>query len=252
MAPNISASQQMEIRGTIEESSLTNQQIADVAKCSSRTVSTYRTNLKRFGSTKAPFNGQGGRPRSMADWMLKALLTLLSRKPCLQQDEMAIFIFDNFGETLSTSTIGRALRKAGWSKKVARRIAMEQCPDLRDMYLHDLSPFDKDHIVYVDETGRDNTAGFRRTGWSPLGVTPVQIARFQRGQRYHILPAFTSDGVLYAHICQGTTDGAVFEAFLEQLLPRCGRWPEPRSVLIMDNAVFVAGHEFRRCVTKQV
>jgi hypothetical protein len=143
----------------------------------------------------------------MTDPMLEALRALLGQKPCLQQDEMAIFLFDNFGELLSTSTIGRALRKAGWSKKVARRIAMEQCPDLRDMYLHDLSSFDKDHVLYVDETGCDNTAGFRRTGWSPLGVTPVQIARFQRGQRYHILPAFTCDGILYAHIYQGTTDG---------------------------------------------
>lgn len=58
---------------------------------------------------------------------------------------MANFLFDNFGEILYTSTIRRTLRKAGWSKKVARRIAMEKCPDLRDMYLHDISSFAKDH-----------------------------------------------------------------------------------------------------------
>ena len=37
---------------------------------------------------------------------------------------------------------------------------------------------------------------------------------------------------------QGLTDGAVFEDFIEQLLHHCGRWPEPKSVLIMDNASF--------------
>lgn len=30
----------------------------------------------------------------------------------------------------------------------------------------------------------------------------------------------------------------MFEDFIEQLLHHCGRWPEPKSVLIMDNASF--------------
>jgi transposase len=30
----------------------------------------------------------------------------------------------------------------------------------------------------------------------------------------------------------------VFEEFIEQLLPLCGKWPEPKSVLVMDNASF--------------
>ena len=29
------------------------------------------------------------------------------------------------------------------------------------------------HYVFVDESGCDKRIGFRRTGWSPLGVTPV-------------------------------------------------------------------------------
>jgi transposase len=37
---------------------------------------------------------------------------------------------------------------------------------------------------------------------------------------------------------QGSTDGKVFEDFIVQLLPHCDRWPEPKSVLIMDNASF--------------
>jgi transposase len=33
-------------------------------------------------------------------------------------------------------------------------------------------------------------------------------------------------------------DGAVFEDFIEQLLPLCGKWLEPKLVLVMDNASF--------------
>jgi transposase len=39
-------------------------------------------------------------------------------------------------------------------------------------------------------------------------------------------------------VFQGTTDSAVFEDYIEQLLQHCGRWPEPNSVLVMDNASF--------------
>ena len=67
-------------------------------------------------------------------------------------------------------------------------------------------------------------------------MTPVQIARFQREQRFQILPAYTQDGVIFARVYQGSTDSTVFEDFIEQLLPLCGKWPEPKSVLVMDNA----------------
>jgi len=33
-------------------------------------------------------------------------------------------------------------------------------------------------------------------------------------------------------------DAGVFEDFLDQLLRNCGKWPEPKSVLVMDNASF--------------
>jgi transposase len=39
-------------------------------------------------------------------------------------------------------------------------------------------------------------------------------------------------------VYQGSTDGDVFEEFIEQLLQHCRPYPEPHSVLIMDNASF--------------
>jgi transposase len=170
--------------------------------------------------------------------MLDALREHLLEKPDQYLDEMAVFLWDEFEVPVTTSTISRALKSIRWSKKVARRVAAGRSADLRDLYLHDLSSFEPYHVVYVDESGCDKRVGYRRTGWSPLGVTPVQIAQFQRGQRYHILPAYTQNGILLSRIFQGTTDSAVFEDFIEQLLPHCGKWPEPYSVLVMDNASF--------------
>lgn len=44
--------------------------------------------------------------------------------------------------------------------------------------------------------------------------------------------------IVLSRIFRGPTDAAVFEDFIDQLLRHCGRWPEPKSVLVMDNASF--------------
>jgi hypothetical protein len=92
--------------------------------------------------------------------------------------------------------------------------------------------------VFVDESGCDKRIGYRRNGWSPLGVTPIQVSKFHRGQRFQILPTYAQDSILLSHIFKGSTDATLFESFIEQLLQHYGRYPEPKSVLIMDNASF--------------
>jgi transposase len=44
------------------------------------------------------------------------------------------------------------------------------------------------------------------------------------------------DGILLACIYIGLTDAVWFEDFVEQLLYYCGKWLEPRSVFVIDNA----------------
>jgi transposase len=64
----------------------------------------------------------------------------------------------------------------------------------------------------------------------------VQVEEFHREQRFQILAAYTQKGVELAYIYTGSTNAVIFEDFIEQLLLHCGKWPEPKSVLVMDNA----------------
>jgi hypothetical protein len=64
------------------------------------------------------------------------------------------------------------------------------------------------------------------------------VSQFHRDERYQILPAYAQDGILLTRVFRGSTDAAVFEDFIDELLHHCGRWPEPKSVLVMDNASF--------------
>jgi transposase len=168
--------------------------------------------------------------------MLDALCEHLRVNPELYLEEMVTFLWNKFKVLVTTYSIARALKNLKWTKKKIRRIAAGRNADLRDFYTHKTARIHSDQFVFIDESGCDERSGQRRTGWSPLGVTPVQVSRFRREKRYQILPAYTQDGIILVRVFQGSTDGAVFEEFIEQLLPSCNPWPGRRSVLVMDNA----------------
>jgi transposase len=93
MAPNLAASQLNLIHDMIVSKSFTARQIAEVAGCSIRGVKRLRSNIRVFGTVKAPWNG-GGRPRSVTPSMLNALREHLLEKPDQYLDEMVLYLWD--------------------------------------------------------------------------------------------------------------------------------------------------------------
>ncbi|OQD72532.1 hypothetical protein PENANT_c242G05870, partial [Penicillium antarcticum] len=211
MAPRLPPSKLHLIRDMIESQSFTTSQMAEEAECTKVTIINIRRNLRQFGTIYAP-QTRIGRKRTMTPLMIVALCDHLSEKPGLYLDEMAVFLWDEFQAMITTSSIRRAL------------VATETTT---------YTIYRNYHLIYVDER-----VGFRRTGWAPLGKAPLQVTQFHRDQRYQILPAYTQDGILLSRVFRGSTDATVFEGFIAQLLQHCGRWPEPKSVLVMDNASF--------------
>lgn len=59
-APNLAVSQHEKIRDMILSKSLRNAQIVGIARCSMRSIRTIRTNLRCFGTSKAPRTGSEG------------------------------------------------------------------------------------------------------------------------------------------------------------------------------------------------
>ena len=119
MAPRLSSSQRTLIDNMIEADRFSNNQIAAAAHTTDRAIRRIRRNIRVFGQMSAPIN-KPGMPAILRPQMVEALLDHLNEKPELYLEEMAWFIWDEFKEVVSTSTISRALAKAGWSKKQVR------------------------------------------------------------------------------------------------------------------------------------
>ena len=240
MAPNLPAPsrnllQDLILGKSLGGKGLKDKEIAELVGCSTRTVRNGRSNVRDFGIIDAPPNSVG-RPKKVTPNMWAALKSQLAREPCITQEEMAAFLRREFEVDISRATIGRLVSAADWSRKVTRTVAQERNADLRDAYIYERSCYHSFQFVFIDESGCDRSIGTRRHGYAPKGITPVQVKRFHRGKRFQILPAYTQDGVIYSEVYEGSTTTEVFEGFIERLLPHCGRFPEPRSVLIMDNA----------------
>jgi hypothetical protein len=122
MAPNLAASQHQLIRDMILSGSLKQADMATAAGCSERTIRAIATNNRLFVHTKAPPNGTGQRRRTTPQ-MLTVLLEHLLEKPGLYRDEMAVFLYDEFGVLVTVLSISRALADIEWSKKTIRRVA---------------------------------------------------------------------------------------------------------------------------------
>jgi len=235
MAPNLSKLQHEMSQHLYANSPFGTAVTSDLVICHQRSIQRHRSNLRYFGSTQAPKSKVGRRP-AVDDMMLEALKDHLMARPDAYLDEMAVFLWDEFGVHVPLSSIQRALKRAGWSRSIARRVARERNADLRDSYAHEISGMHSWQFVFVDESGSDKRCGTRKTAWSPKGTRARQVTDLRRGLRYQILPAYTQDGVLLARVYHGTTDGKLFEDYISQLLEHCNPFPDPRSVLVMDNA----------------
>ena len=107
-----------------------------------------------------------------------------------------------------------------------------------------------DRLVFIDESRIDCRTTYRLCGWAYKGARAKVSARFVRGPgyvritssclahiivRFSLLPALSCNGIIFSDVREGTYDGPAFVQYIEQLLPHMNPWPEPLSVLVMDN-----------------
>ncbi len=63
----------------------------------------------------------------------------------------------------------------------------------------------------------------------------TSILQLKQTSRYSILPALCSTGILSVDIIEGSFDSSKFGQFIDGLLSQMNPWPQPNSVIVMDN-----------------
>ncbi|KAI0043139.1 hypothetical protein FA95DRAFT_1499052 [Auriscalpium vulgare] len=151
-----------------------------------------------------------GRPRRLSSAVIEELRVLISEAPSLYLDELAEWVAVFHDIPISITSLHENLHAAGISVKILRKTAAQR-----------------------DEAAR---AAYRAT--MAQHYTAAQLSEsYARGQRYSILPALSLDGYIAIQLIPGAVNGHDFFDFVvNDVLPQMNPYPQPRSVLIMDNA----------------
>jgi transposase len=95
----------------------------------------------------------------------------------------------------------------------------------------DIAP---ERLVFLDESAA-LTNLTRSHGWSRRGTRAVGVVPCGHWERVTILGALGLTGILAAMSIAAATDGAVFHAYLKQVLLPALRRVKPDAVIVMDN-----------------
>ena len=107
------------------------------------------------------------------------------------------------------------------------------------MFMADISMFEPEMIVWLDETGSDRRNSIRAYGYGLRGLTPITHKLQVWGKRITAIGVMSMRGIEDAYIYEGSVNGDVFEHFVRTtLLPLLMSYNgvNTHSVVVMDNA----------------
>ena len=184
----------------------------------------------------------GGRYPAMPQAHLEALVEATDLRPYLYLEEYAEELSYRGlfarapGVQYSKSCICKALFRLGLTRKKLSFQSHRVCELERQMYCDGIKCFFAEQLVFLDETRRDQKSMRRRTGRAPSGVTPVCLTVPGTGKSHSILALTGIAGFLGWHTIEGGYDAQSFlAAFEARILPFLRPFPEPQSVLVLDN-----------------
>jgi hypothetical protein len=129
----------------------------------------------------------------------------------LQED-----LLSTHGIDVSIATISQALRRWEMSNKSVASAALERNELLRATWQAEHGDIPAEYCVWIDEASVDDKTNQRDRGWSPIGLACVCRETFIRGQRFSVLPALTSEGIVALDIFEGSVNKERFIEFIKE------------------------------------
>ena len=163
---------------------------------------------------------------------------LVLQRPGIYLCEIQRELLDLLLVDVNISTICRSFHQTGFSRQKLRHVALQQDAFLREQYVIDVSLYNVDMFVFVDETGADRHNSLRKYGYSLRGKPATDHSLLIRGERVSAIACLSVNGLLDVKTVKGTCTGDAFYDFVHThlmpyLMPFNG--VNPHSVVVLDN-----------------
>jgi len=200
-----------------------------------RTLRRVWLNFRTYGTVHKPKGELRVRKLSPDD--LAWLRLYLSVNSSLYIDEIQSAIWFHRNKNVSASTVLRAIKEFGWTRKKAFPLAKEASPQQQADFISRMQQYSAEQLVFIDEVRTDKRTYTRKYAWSPPGIRPRGFGHFVRGTRYSTVAAMCSVGVLAHFTIENSFTSECLCVFArDYLIPRMNPYPQPRSVVVLDNA----------------
>ena len=159
-------------------------------------------------------------------------------RPGIMLHELQTLLAEALGIVVCLSTICRFLHRIGFSRQKLRVVALQRSDFLRAQFVSDVSIYEPEMLIFLDETGSDRRNSIRKYGYSLRGKPLVSHELFVRGERISAIAFMSMNGMLDCKTVKHSVDGETFCQFMEtSLLPHLMTFNgvNPHSVIVMDN-----------------
>ena len=192
------------------------QEMADLTGCSLRTVYYLLSYDQDYGTTTNPFVRTSGCPHSLIIGDINYLTSLIAAWPKIYLDELQEDLLSTHGIDVSLATISRALRQWEMSNKNVASAALQRNELLQATWQAEHGDTPAEYCVWIDEASVDDKTNQRERGWSPIGQACVCRETFIQGQRFYVLPALSSEGIVALDIFEGSVNKERFIQFITE------------------------------------
>ena len=159
-----------------------------------------------------------GRHRILTGKVIGELRGLIQESPELYLDEIGEWLALYHNIQISTTFLHDNQRDLGLSRFGG---AAERDDQLRVEWMYDfLTTYTTEQMVVLDESSKDGKILIRKYGWALSGEDAVLHVSLDRGVRYSILPALTTDGYIAVRAVEGSINGEEFFDFIVSDLVR--------------------------------
>ena len=213
-------------------------EVSDLLYMSERSVRRYTELYFTTGDVKPCRQRHGPVPLLSETEQLTVLQSMIY-KPTIYLEELQHDLHEAFGTWVHLSTICRTVHRLGFTRKRVQQIAIQCSETLRNEYMAEISMFDPDMLIWVDETGSNRRDSIRTYGYSCQGMRAVSHVLRVSGSRINAIGILSTEGIEDVYLTEETVNGEVFERFVRtSLMPilKPFNGTNSHSVVVLDNA----------------
>ncbi len=168
--------------------SLTCKEVAKNLNVDKSTVSRVVSRFKQTGAVE--IKPRRGAPRKLTAMDEFLIIENILKQPSIYLHELQSDIRQVTGTDVDVSTICRFLKENNFSRKKLSYVALQRNAVLRGQFLSDISIYDPNMLLFIDETGCDRRDAMRKYGYSLVGKPACSHSLLVRGQRFSAIGIF--------------------------------------------------------------